>query len=204
MIAMGPRNCGPTASSSEVIIILRLGLLQLGEDGCERILRVLGVVVQSITTALTFVVNRGGEELVTHLMLQIVGHVRLEEPESIWKADEDELGDVDLHEDEELMKCTEDVADRGHVDPFVAVEAEKMLVRAWLHLLVNDEVAGGDSKHREHTEEDVGDEEELGLLLEELFVELELVLLHWWQVLVVNHVAMDRKVYIVTLVNQND
>ena len=29
MIAMGPRNCGPTASSSEVIIILRLGLLQL-------------------------------------------------------------------------------------------------------------------------------------------------------------------------------
>ena len=37
--------------------------------------------------------------------------------------DKDELGYINLHENQELMKSTKDVADRAHVDPFVAIDA---------------------------------------------------------------------------------
>ena len=84
-----------------------------------------------------------------------------EEAHSVGDADQDNLRDVDLHEDEELVESAEDVADARHVDPFVSVQAEQVLAHA-LHLLpVDDEVAGGDRQDRADAEEDVGTEKEM-------------------------------------------
>ena len=54
---------------------------------------------------------------------------------------DDELGDVDLHEDKQLVKGSEDVADGAKVDPLVAVDTEEMLSGARVALPVHDEVA---------------------------------------------------------------
>jgi len=64
------------------------------------------------------------------------------------------------------MEGAKDVADRRHVDPFVAMQAEQMLIRARLVLPVYNEVASSDSQHREKSENDISPEEELSLFLE--------------------------------------
>jgi len=40
-----------------------------------------------------------------------------------WNANKHILGDVDLHQDKELMECAEDISNWGQVNPFVAVDA---------------------------------------------------------------------------------
>ena len=93
-----------------------------------------------------------------------------EEAHSVGDSDQDNLRDVDLHEDEELVESAEDVADARHVDPLVSVQAEQVLSLA-LHLLpVDDEVAGGDRQDRADAEEDVGTEKESRLVFEEILV----------------------------------
>ena len=79
-----------------------------------------------------------------------------------------------------------------------------MLVSTGLVLLVDDKVSRGHRQHRQKTEEDVGDEEELCLLQEELLVELELVLLHGWQIVEVDHVLVQCQVNVVALVDQDN
>ena len=93
-----------------------------------------------------------------------------EEAHSVGDSDQDNLRDVDLHEDEELVEGAKDVADARHVDPLVSVQAEQVLAHAVDLLPVDDEVAGRDRQDRADAEEDVGTEKESRLVLEEFKV----------------------------------
>ena len=84
----------------------------------------------------------------------------------VWNANEYNLRDVDLHEDEKLMKGAENISDTGHVDPLVSMQAEQVLSVALDFLSIDDEVASGDSQDWADAKEDVGPEEEPSLGLE--------------------------------------
>lgn len=102
------------------------------------------------------------------------------------------------------MKGTEDVANGRHVDPFVSVQAEKMLTGAFFVLPVHDEVASGNSEHGQTTENNVSPEEELALFVEQFPVELQLVLLEIGQQgPIFDHVVIESKIDIVSLVNED-
>ena len=64
----------------------------------------------------------------------------------VWNANEYNLRDVDLHEDEKLVKGAENISDTGHVDPLVSMQAEQVLSVALDFLSIDDEVASGDSQ----------------------------------------------------------
>ena len=118
-------------------------------------------------------------------------------------ANKHNLRDVDLHEDEELVKCAENVADARHVDPLVAVQAEQVLSVALNLLPVYDKVASSYSQNGADSEEDVGPEQEPSLRLEELHVVIELVRADWRKPVLVNHVLVQGQVDIVDLVEQD-
>jgi hypothetical protein len=85
-------------------------------------------------------------------------------------ADEDVLSDVDLHQNEELVEGSEDVADGAQVNPFDSVYAKQVLVRIRVGLSINYEVPRCDCEDGYYSEDKVGNEEALRLLLEKHFV----------------------------------
>ena len=117
---------------------------------------------------------------------------------------EDILSDVDLHQDQELVECAEDVAHNRHVDPLVSVHAQQVLFLLTLLLFVDDEVANCDSGHRDEAKDEVTDHEALGLLLEQLGVVAKLVRAGEGEVLVIDHVVIAGEEDVIHLVNQND
>ena len=118
-------------------------------------------------------------------------------------ANKDNLRDVDLHEDEELVKGAENIADPRHVDPLVSVQAEQVLSVALNFLPIDDKVASSDSQNGADSEEDVGPEEEPSLRCKELHVVIELVLADWRKLVLINHVLVQGQVDIVDLVEQD-
>ena len=121
----------------------------------------------------------------------------------VGNANKDNLRDVDLHEDEELVKGAENVADARHVDPLVTVQAEQVLSVALNLLPIDDKVASSYSQNGADSEEDVGPEQESSLRLEELHVVIELVRADWRKLVLVNHVLVQGQVDIVDLVEQD-
>lgn len=128
----------------------------------------------------------------------------LEDSHSSRDSHENVLGDIDLHEDEELVECTKDVTHSAQVDPLGAVDAKQVLHRSLLVLLVDDEVSRGDSEDGNHTEYKVANEEELELLLGHFFVEVEPVLGDERQVLPVNHVVVVLEVHVEAVVDGDE
>ena len=57
------------------------------------------------------------------------------------------LGDVDLHQNQQLVQSAKDVADRGEVDPLEAIDAEEVLLGTLMVLACDDEVTSGHGQH---------------------------------------------------------
>jgi len=98
-----------------MVVIVRLILLELGEEGGKRVLWLGCLTVDSltITTLVDSCLGDGAEEFSAHTIGQFIFHRRwIKYAHAVGHADEDKLRDVDLHEDENLMEGSENVADR--------------------------------------------------------------------------------------------
>ena len=136
--------------------------------------------------------------------LELVVVVLAKETHVARDAHEHVLRDVDLHQYEKLVKSSEHVADGRKVDPLVALHAQQVLVRTRLVLPVDNEVARGDGHDRDEAEDEVSDEQALGLLLEKLRVEPEAVFRHLGQLLLSLHVAVAGQEDIEDLVGEDE
>ena len=99
------------------------------------------------------------------------------------------------------MQRAENVADGWQVDPLVAVQAEQVLPGAFHMLSIDNEIAWCNSQHGQNSEEEIAVEQEPGLPLEQLLVELKFVPADRWQVFVVDHVVAASEVDVIELVD---
>lgn len=102
------------------------------------------------------------------------------------------------------MESAKNVADWTKVDPFVAIHAEKMLLRACNSLSIHNEVARGYSQDWNGAKDHVANHKAFWLGFEQFFVEHHLVLAHERQVGPVNHVVIAVEIDVVGLVDQYD
>lgn len=194
-------------SSPEGVIVLLLSLFKLHKSGSQWVITLLGGLVTFARCRLVVILSLFFcliDQILAHLALQVVHHILVENFHPIRQAHQNELRDVDLHQNQKLMQRPKYVAHRCKVDPLVAMQAQQVLIRSLLMLAIYDEIARSDGEHGEDAEEEIAEEEKLGLGLEELLVELELVPAHRGQILVIDHVVMARQIDVVELMDPND
>jgi hypothetical protein len=79
--------------------------------------------------------------------------VLIEDAHIAWDFDQYKLGDIDLHEDEQLMASSKDHSSEGEIDPLVSIHAEKVLVGVRLMLSVHNYKSSCHCGHRYHSKE---------------------------------------------------
>ena len=88
------------------------------------------------------------------------------------RSNQHKLACVDLEQDEHLDDGRENGAPQTHCDPFVALRANQDCVPLWVSgCIIHNSVADPHRDHWKRTEHEIGVEEDLLLLPEQLFIE---------------------------------
>lgn len=106
------------------------------------------------------------QEAISEERASMVGDLFLKNTHAFRDAHHDHLHQIDLHEDENLVQCAENVPHRRHVNPFCLVVAHYVHLVTLGSLSVQNESASEDGQRTQNSKNDVNVKQTSGLFRE--------------------------------------